>query len=144
VIVGTFIAMPVDPLGKIFKVPVTTLNEPIGTLQEMAAKIYELTSFVMSKSYPGKEKKKSTEVSIDLPKDYYGFAVTCVGPLGENFILTIAVKNVTMALFSFVVEACKNRVGNVVDSLIESGKIRRELVMDLHLWLERELDAFKL
>lgn len=143
-IVGTFIATPVDPLGKIFKVPVTTLDEPIGTLQEMAAKIYELSSFVMSKSYPGKEKRKSTEVSIDLPKDYYGFAVTCVGPLGENFILTVAVKGVTMALFSFVVETCKSKIGAVVDGLVESGKIRREPIMDLHLWLERELDSFEL
>lgn len=142
-IVGTFIATPVDPGGKIFKVPVTTLDEPIGTLQEMAAKIYELASFVMSKSYSGKE-KKSTEVSVDLPKDYYGFAATCVGPLGESFILTIAVKDVTMALFSYVVETCKAKIGAIVDGLIESGKIRRESIMDLHLWLERELDSFKL
>jgi hypothetical protein len=144
VIVGTFIATPVDPLGKIFKIPVTTLDEPVGILQEMAAKAYELASFVMSKSYPGKEKKKSTEVSIDLPKNYYGFAVTCVGPLGENFILTIAVKDVTMALFSFVVEACRGKISALVDGLIESGKIRRESITDLHLWLERELDSFTL
>jgi hypothetical protein len=144
VIVGTFIATPVDPLGKIFKIPVTTLDEPAGTLQEMAAKIYELASFVMSKSYPGKEKKRSTEVSIDLPKGYYGFAVTCVGPLGENFILTIAVKDVTMALFSFVVETCRSKISALVDGLIDSGKIRRESIMDLHLWLERELDLYTL
>jgi hypothetical protein len=142
--VGTFIATPVDPTGKIFKVPLTTLNEPIGTLQEMAAKIYELTSFVLSKSYPGSEKKKSTEVSVDLPKDYYGYAVTCSGPSGENFILTIAVKDITMALFSYVVETCKPKIGTIVDGLIESGKIRRESIVDLHLWLERELNSFKL
>ena len=142
--VGTFIATPADPQGRSFKVPVTTLDEPIGTQQEMAAKIYELASFVMSKSYPGKEKRKSTEVSVDLPKDYYGFAVSCIGPLGENFILTIAVKDVTMALFSYAVETCKPRIGAIVDGLIETGKIRRELMEDLHLWLERELDSFKL
>jgi hypothetical protein len=143
-IVGTFIATPADPQGKSFKVPVTTLNEPMGALQEMAAKIYELASFVMSKSYPGKEKKKSTEISVDLPKDYYGFAVTCLGPLGENFILTIAVKDVTMALFSYAVEMCKPKIGAIVDGLIETGKIRRDSVEDLHLWLERELDSFTL
>jgi hypothetical protein len=143
-IVGTFIATPVDPSRKSFKVPVTTLDEPIGTLQEMAAKIYDLASFVMSKSYPGKEKKRFTEISIDLPKDYYGFAVTCAGPSGEDFILTVAVKNVTMALFSYVVETCKPRIGAIVDGLCETGKIRRESIEDLHLWLERELDSFKL
>jgi hypothetical protein len=142
--VGTFIATPADPQGKNFKIPVTTLDEPIGTQQEMAAKIYELASFVMSKSYPGKEKKKSTEVSVDLPRDYYGFAVTCIGPSGENFILTIAVKDVTMALFSYAVETCKPRIGAIIDGLIETGKIRRESMEDLHLWLERELDSFKL
>jgi hypothetical protein len=142
--VGTFIATPVDPLGKIFKIPFTTLDEPVGTLQEMASKIYELTSFVSAKSYPGKEKKKSREVSIDLPKDYYGFAVTCSGPSEENFILIIAVKDVTMALFSFVVETCKSKISAVVDGLIESGRVRRESVQDLHLSLERELGSFKL
>lgn len=142
--VGTFVAKSLDPMKKIFTIPVSTLDEPIETVKEMAAKVFEFTSFILSKRYPGQEKPAANEITLDLPKGYYGYAISFVSKSGQNLILGIAVKSVSMALFAYAVDASRAKIGVIVNTLMEDAAVQRELVRDLHLTLEREFEIFKL
>ena len=142
--IGTFVARSQDPLKKIFTVPVNTLDEPIETVKEMAAKVFEFTSFILSKRYPGQERPASNEITLDLPKGYYGYAVTFTSKSGQNLVLGIAVKSVSMALFAYAVDASRIKISGIVDMLKEDAAVQRELLRDLHLTLEREFEIFKL
>ncbi|WXG44861.1 MAG: hypothetical protein WED04_12665 [Promethearchaeati archaeon SRVP18_Atabeyarchaeia-1] len=142
--VGTFIAKAVDPSKKLFTVPFNTLDEPMETVKEMAAKVFEFTTFILSKRYPGQDKPTSNEVTLDLPKGYYGYAISFSSKSGQNLILGIAVKSVSMALFAYAVDASRARIIAVVDRLKDDLPVRVGLIRDLHLTLEREFEIFKL
>jgi hypothetical protein len=144
VTIGTFVAKSLDPMKKIFTVPVSTLEEPIDIVKEMAAKIFEFTSFILSKRYPGQEKPASNEITLDLPRGYYGYAVSFTSKSGQSLALGIAVKSVSMALFAYAVDASRPKITAIVDKLKEDFPVQREMVRDLHLTLEREFEIFKL
>jgi hypothetical protein len=131
-------------MKKIFTIPISTLDEPIETVKEMAARVFEFTSFILSKRYPGQEKPAVNEITLDLPKGYYGYAISFVSKSGQNLILGIAVKSVSMALFAYAVDASRAKISVIVNTLAEDAAVQRELVRDLHLTLEREFEIFKL
>jgi hypothetical protein len=131
-------------MKKIFTIPISTLDEPIETVKEMAARVFEFTSFILSKRYPGQEKPAVNEITLDLPKGYYGYAISFVSKSGQNLILGIAVKSVSMALFAYAVDASRAKISVIVNTLMEDAAVQRELVRDLHLTLEREFEIFKL
>jgi hypothetical protein len=142
--IGTFVAKSQDPLKRIFTVPVSTLEEPIETVKEMATKIFEFTGFILSKRYPGQERPTTNEITLDLPKGYYGYAVSFTSKSGQNLALCIAVRSVSMALFAYAVDASRTKINGIVNMLKEDTPIQRELMRDLHLTLEREFEIFKL
>jgi hypothetical protein len=142
--IGTFIAKSVDPMKKVFTIPASTLNEPIETVKEMAAKVFEFTTFILSKRYAGQQKPATNEVTLDLPKGYYGYAISFSNKSAQNLILAIAVKGVSMALFAYAIDASRPKIVAIVDKLREDAPIQREPVRDLHLTLEREFEIFRL
>lgn len=141
---GAFIATPVGPSGRNFMIVTSTLDEPEGTLKEMATKSLDVTITLLVESGAPEEETRAYEVSVDLPKDYYGFAVTCTGPKRVRYILTVAAKSFSLALFKNAIEACRTKIYTIVEELAREGKVTRERMRDLHLTFERELGVFKL
>jgi hypothetical protein len=141
---GAFIATPVDATGKNFAILDTTLVEPEITLGEMAARSLEVTITLLVESGAPEEETRAYEVLVDLPKDYQGFAVTCTGPRRVTYILTVAAKVSSLALFKNAIEACRTKIYTIVEELVRESKVTHYRMRDLHLTLERELGEFKL
>jgi len=144
VTLGAFIATPVGPSGRNFTILASTLDEPVSVLREMATKTLDETITLLVESGAPEEETRAYEVSVDLPKDYLGFAVTCTGPKRVRYILTVGAKSSSLALFKNAVEACRTKIYTIVEELAREGKVTRERMRDLHLTLERELGVFKL
>jgi hypothetical protein len=154
-------------VGKVFSISAKTLDEPLALVEDMASKASQLISSTIEKSGATEDKTRAYEISVDFPKGYYGFAVRCTEAdrdvtlwkrlqasfygfavsneaEEEKLILGVAAKAIPIALFSYAVENCKNKIYAVVDELAKNGRVARLQVRDLHLTLERELDEFEL